>query len=165
MGSFKKKMMMKTCMLITLVSLVHPSPTTEMKIIIHLHEEPAPAPASEDTAGGSEAGSDYHYGTTFPNNGFQPPIFRGPMNPPIRRFPNFGLQPPNYQNPDIGCYCKNPFLGQRVNTQNGNPDFTCARGGYCYVDCNSNCRDIEDAKGFGRCYSKLACAPGAGLGK
>merc|ERR1719250_47216 len=137
---------MKTCMLITLVSLVHPSPTPEMKIIIHLHEEPAPAPASEDTAGGSEAGSDYqyHYGATFPNNGFQPP---------------------NYQNPDIGCYCKNPFLGQQVNTQNGNPDFTCARGGYCYVDCNSNCRDIEDAKGFGRCYSKLACAPGAGLGK
>lgn len=88
-------------MLITLVSLVHPSPTTEMKIIIHLHEEPAPAPASEDTAGGSEAGSDYHYGTTFPNNGFQPPNFRGPMNPPIRRFPNFGFQPPNYQNPGM----------------------------------------------------------------
>ena len=90
-------------MLITLVSLVHPSPTPEMKIIIHLHEEPAPAPASEDTAGGSEAGSDYqyHYGTTFPNNGFQPPNFRGPMNPPIRRFPNFGFQPPNYQNPGM----------------------------------------------------------------
>jgi len=65
------------------------------------------------------------------------------------------------------CECINPFSG--ADQQLGDPDITCSRGQgsrsgrtdpFCYVDCNSDCRDKKPAKGRGRCYSTLACNPG-----
>ena len=57
-----------------------------------------------------------------------------------------------------GCVCINPFLGEYRDVQvNGDPDAMCKKKNMCYVDCNSSCRDVQNAKGIGRCYSKKAC--------
>ena len=63
---------------------------------------------------------------------------------------------------DIGgnklCTCINPFYGE-IDEHIGDRDVTCnkRRNPFCYVDCQSDCRDIKAARGKGRCYSKIAC--------
>eukprot|EP00091_Calanus_sinicus_P010466 TRINITY_DN2430_c0_g1_i2.p1 TRINITY_DN2430_c0_g1~~TRINITY_DN2430_c0_g1_i2.p1 ORF type:complete len:149 (-),score=38.80 TRINITY_DN2430_c0_g1_i2:226-672(-) len=54
-----------------------------------------------------------------------------------------------------GCECTNPWLGQRYQEHKGDPGKTCPR--FCYVDCRSDCRDKRQARGRGRCWSKVAC--------
>jgi len=64
----------------------------------------------------------------------------------------------NFTPLDTGCVCINPFLGKDSDVKvNGDPDDMCRQINMCYVDCNSTCRDVQNAKGFGRCYSNLAC--------
>merc|ERR1712215_165385 len=55
------------------------------------------------------------------------------------------------------CFCLNPFRG--ANSHIGDPDVTCNRRyqPFCYVSCNSDCRDLRPARGFGRCFSRVAC--------
>merc|ERR1712080_521990 len=55
------------------------------------------------------------------------------------------------------CTCINPFRG--LDSHIGDPDVTCSRRKqpFCYVECNSDCRDLRPAKGGGRCYSRVAC--------
>jgi len=64
--------------------------------------------------------------------------------------------------PSTLCECINPFSG--ADQELGDPDTTCSQGQgsgrsdpFCYVDCNSDCRDKKPAKGRGRCYSEIAC--------
>merc|ERR1719222_1114006 len=59
---------------------------------------------------------------------------------------------------DSSCVCINPFLGKSSEEQvTGDPDYMCRNRKMCYVDCNSLCRDVENAKGAGRCFSRRAC--------
>jgi hypothetical protein len=54
------------------------------------------------------------------------------------------------------CFCINPFR----NTPSeylGVPAGTCAATNRCYVPCDADCRDLELARGEGRCTSALAC--------
>merc|ERR1719244_2507964 len=53
------------------------------------------------------------------------------------------------------CECINPWEGQTFNQHIGEPKNTCPN--FCYVSCNSKCRDKKPAKGKGRCYSELGC--------
>jgi len=56
------------------------------------------------------------------------------------------------------CTCINPFYGE-IDSHIGDRDVTCnkRKNPFCYVDCNSDCRDIKPARGKGRCYSEIAC--------
>merc|ERR1719222_150853 len=87
----------------------------------------------------------------------QPPPWPQPTpwpQPPPWTLPTQWPQPPQ----DSGCVCINPFLGKFTDARvNGDPDAMCRKNNHCYVDCNSMCRDVQNAKGFGRCFSKLAC--------
>jgi len=123
---------MKVFLLFTLVLHVQPSP--DMKIIIHLHEGPAPGveAAPEEGVDGAEFES-WGSGDYWP----------GGFGSPCR---------------DTRCVCINPFHSKVTGVKvRGDPDDMCRRHNMCYVDCNSSCRDVQNAKGFGRCYSKLAC--------
>jgi hypothetical protein len=54
------------------------------------------------------------------------------------------------------CFCINPFR----NTPSeylGVPAANCAATNRCYVPCDADCRDLELARGEGRCTSALAC--------
>jgi hypothetical protein len=56
------------------------------------------------------------------------------------------------------CFCINPFR----NTPSeylGVPAANCAATNRCYVPCDADCRDLELARGEGRCTSALACQP------
>merc|ERR1719510_1162943 len=57
------------------------------------------------------------------------------------------------------CECINPFGPVGPNGWKGNPDYLCAGDGpgFCYVACNSACRDQEPAASHGRCQSTAAC--------
>merc|ERR1711942_507664 len=52
------------------------------------------------------------------------------------------------------CWCINPWKGTAREWM-GNPDKTCPE--WCYVSCDSDCRDKKNAKGKDRCWSKIAC--------
>merc|ERR1719273_2934029 len=56
------------------------------------------------------------------------------------------------------CDCINPFQGT-INSYRGDPDSLCGCGGpgWCYVDCNSACRDQQQTASNARCQSTLAC--------
>merc|ERR1719427_1187883 len=60
--------------------------------------------------------------------------------------------PPTF-NSDSSCVCINPSHGQI----NEDPDDMCRNKNMCYVDCNSMCRDVQNAVGAGRCFSRRAC--------
>ena len=64
----------------------------------------------------------------------------------------------NYD-PSASCECWIPFIG----TENfflGDPEHNCKRAKACYVKNSSGCSDIKQARGGGRCQSKLACNVG-----
>ena len=67
-------------------------------------------------------------------------------------------QPPKTKTGSTVCSCINPFAGTR-DSHRGDIDITCNKRhqAYCYVDCNSDCRDKRNAKGKGRCWSEIAC--------
>ena len=52
------------------------------------------------------------------------------------------------------CWCINPWIGTAREWM-GDPLKTCPD--WCYVSCDSDCRDIKDAKGKDRCWSSVAC--------
>merc|ERR1712042_324438 len=52
------------------------------------------------------------------------------------------------------CWCINPWEGTAREWM-GNPEKTCPE--FCYVSCDTDCRDKKDAKGKNRCWSKKAC--------
>merc|ERR1712142_839243 len=52
------------------------------------------------------------------------------------------------------CWCINPWIGTAREWM-GDPLKTCPD--WCYVSCDSDCRDIKDAKGKDRCWSRVAC--------
>merc|ERR1719431_55411 len=54
---------------------------------------------------------------------------------------------------DSSCVCMTPSHGQI----NEDPDDMCRNKNMCYMDCNSMCRDVENAVGAGRCFSRRAC--------
>jgi len=58
------------------------------------------------------------------------------------------------------CACINPF-SEFIQPHLGDPQVTCSRQGYCYVECGSGCGDEGPApdftKAIGRCTSKAAC--------
>merc|ERR1711928_186626 len=61
----------------------------------------------------------------------------------------------------LPCECTNPFLG----TDNfflGDAKQNCKSAKACYVKNLSGCSDARQARGGGRCQSKLACAPEGG---
>merc|ERR1712080_150837 len=69
-----------------------------------------------------------------------------------------GVRPlPPYVDDHSLCTCINPFRG--LDSHIGDPDVACSRRKqpFCYVECNSDCRDLRPAKGGGRCYSRVAC--------
>jgi len=61
-----------------------------------------------------------------------------------------------HRRPTSLCICENPFFGT-VNRHVGDPEITCAESNFCYVPCDADCRDLQPARGRGRCYSELAC--------
>merc|ERR1712212_322407 len=62
-----------------------------------------------------------------------------------------------YCQANTACKCINPFKGTK-DYYIGVPQTTCrSSGNFCYVRCNAMCWDVRPAKGYGRCYSKLAC--------
>ncbi len=54
------------------------------------------------------------------------------------------------------CFCINPFQGT-PSEYLGVPAANCAATNRCYVPCDADCRDLELARGEGRCTSALAC--------
>jgi hypothetical protein len=56
------------------------------------------------------------------------------------------------------CFCINPFQGT-PSEYLGVPAANCAATNTCYVPCDSDCRDLQPARGEGRCISALACQP------
>merc|ERR1712215_506415 len=58
------------------------------------------------------------------------------------------------------CECFNPFLGGNQEFA-GDAEYTRAlpEGSFCFVPCDSDCRDKSEAKGFlrGKCKSSKAC--------
>merc|ERR1719260_458627 len=60
---------------------------------------------------------------------------------------------------DNNCECYNPRAGTDREYE-GDPKITCETG-WCYVKCDADCNDLDDAKGGGRCWSpRDACRPG-----
>ena len=81
-----------------------------------------------------------------------------PFNKPLS---NFDPPPPpfypllyNFIYLDL-CECINPWDGKTFFEHIGDKDNTCPN--FCYVSCNSDCNDIKQARGEGRCFSKVAC--------
>merc|ERR1739844_167538 len=60
---------------------------------------------------------------------------------------------PTTFNSDSSCVCMTPSHNQI----NEDPDDMCINKNMCYVDCNSMCRDVQNAVGAGRCFSRRAC--------
>merc|ERR1711934_326544 len=56
------------------------------------------------------------------------------------------------------CECINPFICT-ANEWKGNPDQLCSTSGpgFCYVDCNADCSDLEPTASAARCQSTNAC--------
>merc|ERR1712088_994012 len=56
------------------------------------------------------------------------------------------------------CECVNPFHGTR-NAYRGDSDNLCGDNGpgFCYVDCEADCSDIQPTASSSRCQSRNAC--------
>ena len=59
----------------------------------------------------------------------------------------------------IPCECTNPFLETDDHFFLGDPKHTCKAARACYVKPLSGCSDVTQARGGGRCQSKVACIP------
>merc|ERR1712038_782890 len=59
---------------------------------------------------------------------------------------------------DKFCECVDPFHGTR-NAFRGDSDNLCGDNGpgFCYVDCEADCRDIQPTASSSRCQSTEAC--------
>merc|ERR1712110_1300581 len=56
------------------------------------------------------------------------------------------------------CECINPFLGT-PNAHRGDSDSLCGSDGpgFCFVDCDADCSDIQPTTSASRCQSSIAC--------
>merc|ERR1711872_232642 len=53
------------------------------------------------------------------------------------------------------CWCICPYKG--INQYLCNPKNTCPNENYCYVSCNSDCRDKMHGPRANTCISEIAC--------
>merc|ERR1719209_1739548 len=153
--------MMKTCLLLSLVMLVQSKPGPKPK------PEPKPKPGPKAKPKPFNSIFDPIWTSPCQPQLWKPPCKSQWPQPPHWPQPPQWPQPPHWPQPpqwplppqDKGCVCINPFIGQYNVQVNGDPDpdAMCRNRNMCYVDCNSMCRDVKNAKGLGRCYSKLAC--------
>merc|ERR1719184_276170 len=142
-------------LLLSLAVLVQPIPDPEMKIILHLHE-------NENKAAGAEYGMDWWpegggccpktsrpwwgWPTTSRPKWRWPTTSRPKWGWPTTSRPQWGwptTSSPQRWGPTL-CTCK---YGKA----------SCGWDDSCEVDCNSDCRDLQQGISAGSCNSKEAC--------